>query len=177
MDTQSKEEIERLNQIIVSTTLKKSEFADLIGFSRQRFEQYADGNHDIQKITRKLFELGFSINWLYGEIGEMHLEKASEIDFEIINEYNYKLQNQNVLEWIDKVFKRPENFNKKSKIEYNDFIKRFDKGLPMNYKQYSELKRLGCNMKWTFTATGPMFSTTKAGNKLRNNYTLRTKEL
>ena len=177
MDSYIKEELERLNQIIISTALKKSEFADIIGFSRQRFEKYLDGSYDLQKITRKIFELGFSIDWFYGGIGEMHLENAEELDFEIINDYDFKLQNQNVLEWIDKVYKRPENFNKASRIKYEEYLNQFEKGRPMNYKQYSELKRLGCNMKWTFTAKGQMFSRTKAGNTHKKNYTLRAKDL
>jgi transcriptional regulator with XRE-family HTH domain len=170
MDSEKNKEIERLNQIIISTTLSRAGFSDLIGISRQLLNKYLNGDNDIQKITKKIFEVGFSIDWFYSGKGKMHLDSEDEFEYDILNDYSIETQNNNIMKWITLVYGTIDNFNNSTNINYKDLTERFKKGLPITYEHYCELKRLGCNMRWTITNEGSMFSINNNGKKLKKNY-------
>ena len=173
MKDEKKKDIERLDQIIISTTLTRANFSNLLGISRQLLNKYLNGMNDIQKITKKLFNIGFSIDWLYSGQGDMHLDSKKEFDYDIMNEYDLETQNRNIIKWITLVYGTVDKFNNSSNIRYKDLTKRFKKNLPITYEQCCELKRLGCNMKWTISGEGPMFSTNTNGMKLKRKYKQR----
>lgn len=58
----------RFKTIFRTSGLTKSQFSKLLKIDHQSLNKYLSGVYDIQKISMRLFNLGYSIHWLYSGV-------------------------------------------------------------------------------------------------------------
>lgn len=163
-------ELRRFKKIFVSTTLDKTKFAELFGFSLTMINLYLNGKADLQKISRRLVNLGFSADWLFTGKGEM-LNKVVEVsDIALANELNIDDMNNRIIEWINSCFIDNEDFEKLSGIQFAVLKDCATNSKLITYSHIKKLKSSGLSYEWSVTGNGSKFEDNKAGRKLKNRY-------
>lgn len=143
----------------------------MLDIDHQSLNKYLTGDYDIQKLSRKLHKLGYSVDWIYsGEgsptVGNILTESQSNalLSFDIMEqkyriktwiEYNY----ENVIE-----FEISRNFNRHEIqiiLEDTEYIP---------YLIQKRIENAGCNIYWTMTGIGTSYADNDCGNELREQH-------
>lgn len=161
------EEAKRLYSMLMSTGLRKYNFAKILGISQSSLNDYLSGRSDIKMISRILSDKGYSIDWLYTGLGNKYfIHKKFEDSFDISSTFDVDIQKSRIIEWIAQNYKTVENFRIQRDILdksltdslYNDDV--------IKHELYIKLENAGCNLKWTIEGNGSKYLGNKNGKKL-----------
>lgn len=166
----SSNELKRFEKIFISTTLDKAKFAELFGFTHTMINRYLNGTADLQKISRRLVNLGFSSDWLFSGKGKMHNKAVQVFDVALENELNLDEMNSRINDWINTCFKDIQDFEKLSGVTYSDISDCIANSKLVTYDIIKRLKSCGLSYEWAVTGNGSKFEENKAGRKLKNRY-------
>lgn len=169
MKKNSKELI-RFEKIFISTALEKAKFAELFGFTHSMINRYLDGTADLQKISRRLANMGYSSDWLYTGKGKMHNNLVEVFDPALENELNIDEMNNRINEWIKKCFIDIEDFESMSGVYYTLICDCKANSKLITYDIIKKLKSIGLNYEWAITGNGSIFQENRGGKKLKNRY-------
>lgn len=152
------------------TRLTKSEFAKRIGISHQSLNKYLNNENDLQKISIRLFNRGFSIDWLYSGKGNHYFETTnSEILVENIKDYDYSVQKIRIKNWIEENYESLIEFEIERDFERYVIQRLFEDDKQIPYLILKRIENAGCNIKWSITGKGSHYADNPIGNKLREN--------
>jgi transcriptional regulator with XRE-family HTH domain len=159
--------IERFKKIFRSSGLSKSEFADSIEISHQSLNKYLKLQNSIQKISLRIFNAGYSIDWLYSGNGNPLLKTVEDKELSnIIKSYDYKIQNERIKEWIYRNYENIIEYEIARGFKRNEIQRIFDEGLDIPYLILRRIENSGCNLHWSLTGEGSQYADNVIGNKL-----------
>jgi hypothetical protein len=170
MEKNSKEEIKRFKSIFISTSLDKAKFAELFNLTPTMINNYLKGVADIQKVSRCLVKLGFSVDWLFSGKGSMHNSLVKIFDPALENKLDIDEMNKRINSWINKAFVSIEEFEQKSNVEYSLISDSIANSKLIPYKEIRKMKTIGLNYEWSVTGKGQMFSENRNGKKYKHRY-------
>ncbi|MFA7326041.1 MAG: hypothetical protein WC121_05205 [Candidatus Kapaibacterium sp.] len=170
MESNSSEELKRFKKIFLSTALDKVKFAELFGISPTMINNYLSGVADLQKLSRRLVQMGFSSDWLYSGFGDMHNQAVKTFDPALENELNIDEMNERINEWINKAFISPIDFENETSLEYSLISDSLANSKLLPYSTIKKLKSNGLSYEWAITGSGFMFAENRNGKKLKHRY-------
>lgn len=128
--------------------------------------KYLSGESDLRHLSKKLFELGYSIDWLYGEIGMMvHNQENTGRDLSYLSNFDIEMQKERIKIWIENTFRSISKFEEATELEPGIVSKFIFSDDVMNYEIFRTLKNEGCNLLWTFTGIGKKFLDNRPGQR------------
>lgn len=175
MDKNSKEELERFIKIFTSTSLDKVKFAELFSLTPTMINNYLKGVTDLQKVSRRLAQLGFSVDWLFSGKGKMHNNKVDTFDPVLENDLDIDEMNKRVNSWINKAYMSPSDFEIETGIYYSVISDSIANSKLIPYATIIKLKANGLNYEWAITGNGSMFEGNRKGKKLKHRYITKYK--
>lgn len=172
----TKEERDRLFEIIKKTGLRKGEFAKKLEVSPQALNFYLDGKNDYQVITRKMSFLGVSIDWLYTGIGNPTFQPdIFEDQFGVLNVHEESKQKLRILQWIQMNYDSITAFEAERGMGENELESILLGDDVIIHDMLVKLDNAGINIKWTIDGRGSMFNDKLNGKRLEEKYNSEVK--
>lgn len=163
----TKEERERLDKIIKMSGLRKGEFSKKLGILHQSLNMYLSGENDFQVITRKLSEVGSSIDWIYTGIGSPTLQPdVFESHFGVMNVHDEDKQKLRIIDWILKHYNSISEFELDRSINEGELKSVLLGDEVIVHSLLVKLDNAGVNIKWTIDGSGSMYNNKNNGKKL-----------
>ncbi|MEZ4724792.1 MAG: helix-turn-helix transcriptional regulator [Candidatus Kapaibacterium sp.] len=157
----------RFKKLFRASGLSKSQFALKIGITHQSLNRYLKNIYDIQKITFRLFNIGYSIHWLYSGNGEPFLKNAEKNNLsELFENYDYKIQKQRIKTWIEDNYTNVMEYEISRDFRKNEIQSLFNSENEIPYLILKRIENSGCNLYWSITGKGSCFADNQMGKKL-----------
>lgn len=162
-----KEERDRLLDILKKTGLRKGEFAKKLGASAQALNFYLNGKNDLQVITRKLSELGSSIDWLFtGKGNHTFQPEVFEENFGVLNVYDEDKQKLRIVNWIITHYTSISEFELERSINFGELESALLGDGVVTHDLLVKFDNAGMNIKWTIDGRGSLYNDKAIGIKL-----------
>lgn len=160
--------LNRFLELFRSSGKTKHEFSDELQIEHQSLNKYLKNEYDLQKISLKIFDRGYSIDWLYS--GEGSPSFNGKLDEKLLNallEYDIIKQKERIYNWICENYENLIEFEIERKFDRYEVQNVFSNNDLIPYTMIRRICNAGCNISWTITGEGSCYADNDCGNELR----------